>query len=94
MDFSASAFFGEGEDEVRVFFGGGFNGAVDGEGDGSAEGLGRGDVAEAPNCFYFFGGKGEGFGDVEVGGESFDARGGFWDFRRCGLWGWRRWWEG
>lgn len=36
VDLGALAFFGEGEDEMRMFFGCGFDCLVDGEGDGGA----------------------------------------------------------
>ena len=63
----------KGEDELRVALGGGFDAPVGLVGDAGAEGLCGGGVAEAPDVFDFFGRQGEGFGDVDEGGEGFDA---------------------
>lgn len=76
VDFGALVFAGQGQNELRVAAGGVFDGVVGGGWDGGAEGVGGGGVAEAPEEFDFFGGEGEGFGDVEVGGEGFNAGGG------------------
>ena len=75
VDLGALTFFREGKDEVRVLFGGCFNGTVGGKGDDGTEGLGIVDVSEAPDCFEFFWGEGGNFGEIEVGGEGFDSCG-------------------
>lgn len=73
MYLRALTFSREGKDELWVALGGGFDPGVGGVWDGSAEGARGGGVSEAPYVFYLFGREGEGFWDVDEGGEVFDA---------------------
>lgn len=64
MDLGALGFVGEGEDEVWMLAGSGFDVLVDLEGYDGAEGLRVFDVTEAPDRFELFLGKGAAFVDV------------------------------
>lgn len=63
----------EGQDELWVFECGGVDASVGHERDDGAEGFGVRGEAEAPDVFDFAGGEGVQFGQVQVGGEGFDA---------------------
>lgn len=73
MYLRALAFSREGKNELWVALGGGFDAGVGGVWDRGAEGARGGSVSKPPYVFYFFGREGEGFGDVDEGGEVFDA---------------------
>lgn len=89
MDLGTLAFLGQRQDKVGVLFGGCFDRAVGGEWDCCAKRLGGGGVAEPPDGFDFGRGEGQCFGDVEVGGEGFEAGGGFWKLGAGRLRDWR-----
>lgn len=91
MNLRALAFSREGKDELRVALGGGFDAGVGGVWDGGTKGARRGGVSKPPYVFYFFGREGEGFLNVDEGGEVFDAGrcGGFFG---DGFWDWC-WWD-
>ena len=75
VDFCASVLSRKGEDELGVPPCSGFDVGVYCGGDGRAQGLRTIGMAEPPDVFDFFCGEGEGFGNVDVGGERLDARG-------------------